>query len=426
MKHCKIAKLMRTRICLLALLFFYVFSAKIFSQDDSVPQEKTNENLAIVQFNIEGLKRTKRSYMDDLLSEFMQKPASKETLQAIETTLQAQNLFDQIKVSARESGPGQAVVDISFKEKWAILPMPIGYYTGDTYGAGLFVMDMNAFGRHCMAAAGGLYSSSGVMAVGVFQKPPVRKGELGFSVSGNFSKGKHDFANSKNYKVFGYESLFAGGRAKVLFKPTNSTAASFGAGYSFFNPIDSPQVERRNQWSVDASWGISSSSWNGFFLSVNSFNVSGEFLFSDVSEQTFAQSLTFSGEVQQPVCGRVRLITGARGFISNNLLKTNYVGRGKSGVTLLPSAFMTDQIFGILTGFEAAIVKAKFGVLSVYGLYEVAVARELNNSIYLCAGPEAGVRLYLAKLAYPAFAMGVSYNVNEDRFQYSFSGGASF
>ncbi|MBO4546989.1 MAG: hypothetical protein J5700_05365 [Treponema sp.] len=364
--------------------------------------------------------------MDGLLSQYMQKPASKETLQAIETTLQAQNLFDQIKVSAREAGQGQAAVDISFKEKWTILPLPVGWYTGDTYGAGLFIMDMNAFGRHCMATAGGLYSSSGIMFAGVFQKPPVQKGELGFSVAANFSKGKRDFANSKNYKVFGYDSIYAGARSKILFKPTNSTAASLGAGYSFFNPIDSPWVSRRNQWSVDASGGISSSSWNGFFLSVNSFNVGGEFLFSDVAQQKFAQTLTFAGEVQQPICGRIRLITGARGFVSNNLLKTNYVGRAKSGMTLLPSAFMTDQIFGLLTGFEAAVVKAHFGVLSVYGLYEVAAARELNNSTYLCHGPEAGVRLYLAKLAYPAFAMGTSYNVNENRFQYSFSGGASF
>ena len=417
---------MRTRICLLALLFFSIFSAKIFSQEDSVPQENASENLSIVQFNIDGLKRTKRSYMDGLLSHYLQKPASKETLKAIETTLQAQNLFDQIKVFAKPIADGQAAVDISFKEKWTILPMPIGYYTGDTYGAGLFVLDMNAFGQHCMATIGGMYSSSGFMAAGVFQKPPVQKGELGFSLSGNVSKSKRDFANSKNYKVYGYENVFAGARAKLLFKPTNSTVASVGTGYSFLNPIDSPRVSRRNQWSVDASWGISSSSWNGFFLSVNSFSVSGEFLFSDVSEQLFAQSMTFSGEVQQPVCGRVRLITAARGFISNNLLKTNYVGRAKSGVTLLPSAFMTDQIFGFMTGFEAAIVKAKFGVLSVYGLYEVAVARELNNSTYLCTGPEAGVRLYLAKLAFPAFAMGASYNIDENRFQYSFSGGASF
>ncbi|MBO7122629.1 MAG: hypothetical protein J6V90_05045 [Treponema sp.] len=406
-------------------------AANLFCQENGQVQDpKSAEQdfsaLSIVQFDISGLKRTKRSYMDGILNQFLQKPASEQTLKGIETVLQAQNLFDEIKVSARPLDGTSAAVDISFKEKWTILPMPIGYYTGDTYGAGLFIMDMNAFGRHCMAAIGGMYSSNGFFAAGVFQKPPTQKGDLGFSVAGNFSKGKRDFANSKNYWVFGYKSVYAGATAKVLFKPTNSTSLSVGGGYSFFNPIDSPNVQRRNQWSVDASWGVSSSSWNGFFLSVNSFSVGGEFLFSDVAEQTFAQTLSFSGEVQQPIFDRVRLITGARGFVSNNLLRTNFVGRGKSGVTLLPSAFMTDQIFGFLTGFEAAIIKANFGILSVYGLYEVALARELNNSIYLCTGPEAGVRLYLAKLAFPAFAMGASYNVNENRFQYSFSGGASF
>ncbi len=422
---------MPKRSALFVLFFSLFFAASLFCQEsDAFQSPKTAAQdfsaLAIVQFDISGLKRTKRSYMDKILNQFLQKPASEQTLKGIETVLQAQNLFDQIKVSARPLDGTSAAVDISFKEKWTILPMPIGYYTGDTYGAGLFIMDMNALGQRCMATVGGMYSSSGFFVAGVFQKPPAQKGDVGFSVSANFSKGKHDFANSKNYKVFGYENVYAGARARLLFKPTNSTSLSVGSGYSFFYPIDSPQVQRRNQWSVDASWGISSSSWNGFFLSVNSFSVGGEFLFSDVAEQRFAQTLTFSGEVQQPICGRVRLITGARGFVSNNLLKTNYVGRGKSGVTLLPSGFMTDQIFGFLTGFEAAVVKAKFGILSVYGLYEVAVARELNNSNYLCVGPEAGVRLYLAKLAFPAFAMGASYNVDEKRFQYSFSGGASF
>ncbi len=373
-----------------ALLFFFAAVGNVFSQEEGVlAEDNVQQNLLISTFNIEGLKRTKRHYMDKLLSGFLQKPASDETLKAIETKLQAEN-------------------------------------TGDSFAAGLFLMDMNTFGLHCSTILGGLYSTNGIMAAGVFQKPPVRKGEIGFAFAGNVSKNKREFANSRNYKVFEYESFYAGGRGKILLKPSDLTQASFGVGYSFFNPIDSPQVQRRNQWSVDASWGISTTSWNGFFLNVNSFNVGGELLFSDVSEQVFAQTVSVSGEVQRALFDRLRLVTGARGFFSNNLLKTNYVGRGNSAVTLLPTYFMTDQICGLFTGFEAAVVKAKFGVLSIYGLYEVAVARELNNSIYACSGPEMGLRVYLAKLAFPAFSMGASYNINENRFQYSFSGGASF
>ncbi|MBR3542711.1 MAG: hypothetical protein IKN82_03315 [Treponema sp.] len=410
-----------------ALLFFLTAVGNVFSQEEGVlAEDNVQQNLLISTFNIEGLKRTKRHYMDKLLSGFLQKPASDETLKAIETKLQAENLFDQIKVSAKKLDGERAEVDISFKEKWSVLPFPIGYYTGDSFAAGLFLMDMNTFGLHCSTILGGLYSTNGIMGAGVFQKPPVRKGEIGFVFAGNISKNKREFANSRNYKVFEYESFYAGGRGKILLKPSDLTQASFGVGYSFFNPIDSPQVQRRNQWSVDASWGISTTSWNGFFLNVNSFNVGGELLFSDVSEQVFAQTVSVSGEVQRALFDRLRLVTGARGFFSNNLLKTNYVGRGNSAVTLLPTYFMTDQICGLFTGFEAAVVKAKFGVLSIYGLYEVAVARELNNSIYACSGPEMGLRVYLAKLAFPAFAMGASYNINENRFQYSFSGGASF
>ena len=425
---------MKNYVFLFALIFSFAALSDAFSQEaapakDDVQSEQTiqpNQNLPIEAFNIEGLKRTKRSYMDSLLSEYMHKSASEKTLKAIETLLQAQNLFDQIKVSARPLGNNEAQVDISFKEKWSVLPFPVGYYTGDSYAAGLFIMDVNSLGQHCMTTVGGIYSSSGIMGAGAFQKPPAQKGKIGFTVSGSVSKSKREFANAKNYKVFEYENFFTGIKTGLLFKPLSFMAASVGIGYSFFNPIDSPNVQRRNQWSANASCKVSSSSWNGFFLSVNSLSLGGEFLFSDVSSQIFAQAITASGQVQQPIASRLRLMSGARGFFSNNLLKTNYAGKMESGVSILPNAFRTDQVFGFYTGFEAAVVKVNFGMLSVYALYEVAVAKDWNKSFYACHGPEAGVRLYLAKLAFPAFSMGASYNIDENRFAYSFSGGASF
>ena len=384
------------------------------------------ENLPIARFDISGLKRTKRSYMDNLLAEFNGKPVSVPTIKMIETTLQAQNLFDQINVSAKALDDGQAAVEISFKEKWSLLPLPVGYYTDGSYALGLFLMDMNTFGQHCTTILGGIYSPNTIMGAGVFRKPPAKKGKLGFSIAANVSRSKHTFADSKNIGVYTYKNFYSGARANILFKPTNATTASVGAGYSFFEPIDSPNVRRTNQWSAAATWGISSSSWNGYFLSVNSFDVGAEFLFSDNPEQRFAQTFEFGGQAQRPIYERIRLMTAARGFFSNDLLETNFVGRAKSGVTLLPSSFATNQIFGLFSGLEVAVAKSKFGMLSVYALYEVAVARDWDKTFYACHGPEAGVRIYLAKVAFPAFAFGASYNINEDRFQYSFSGGASF
>ena len=415
------------------------FAANVFCQEQD-PQEQNQktsaldyasgivgaENLSIAKFNIDGLKRTKRSYMDSLLADFIGKPVTVGAMKLIDTKLQAQNLFDQIKLSARAISETEAEVNISFKEKWSFLPLPVGYYTGDTLGAGLFILDMNALGQHCMATIGGLYSTSTIMGALAFQKAPVQKGKLGFSISGSGSKTTHQIANAANYRVFEYENYYGGLRTNLLLKPSNATNASVGVGYSFLKPIESPSIPTINQWSVSASWGISDSSWNGYFVSSNSFKVGTEILFSDNSEQYCAQTFNFEGQVQRVVIPRIRLMTNARGFFSNNLFVTNYTGRGSSGVTLLPSKFVTPQIFGLLSGLEAVVAKAKFGMLTVYALYEVAVARDWNKTFYACHGPEAGVRVYFAKLAFPAFAMGASYNIDENRFQYSISGGASF
>ena len=423
---------MKKSVFLFALFCFFL--TNLFSQEQNqngaAPDYASSvvgaENLLIAKFNIDGLKRTKRSYMDSLLADFIGKPVSAGVMKLIDTKLQAQNLFDQIKLSARAVSESEAEVNISFKEKWSFLPMPVGYYTGDTLGAGLFVLDMNALGQHCMAMIGGLYSSSSIMGAFAFQKAPVQKGKLGFAISGSGSKSIHQIANAANYRVYEYENYYGGVRTNLLLKPSSATYASVGAGYSFLKPIDSPSIPTINQWSVSASWGISDSSWNGYFVSSNSFKVGTEILFSDNPKQHCAQTVNFEGQVQRVVVPKIRLMTNARGFFSNDLYVTNYTGRGSSGVTLLPGKFATPQIFGLLSGLEAVVAKAKFGMLTVYGLYSVAVARDWNKTLYACHGPEAGVRLYLAKLAFPAFAMGASYNITENRFQYSFSGGASF
>ena len=41
-------------------------------------------------------------------------------------------------------------------------------------------------------------------------------------------------------------------------------------------------------------------------------------------------------------------------------------------------------------------------------------------------GPNGGVRFYLAKIAFPALAMGLAYNVTNNYWQFSASMGVSF
>lgn len=396
---------------------------------DSVIPGEDEEYPLIADFAISGLKRTKESYMRDLLSPYMGQPADEKTLKSIETTLQAQNLFDEIKVSAAplfDAESNETTVEISFKEKFSILPIPYGYYSDGSFAIGLFLADMNAFGIHDIFSVGGIYSKTNIMGMTAYVHQPRRPGRFGFSGAFFVSDSTSTHTNAEDYVTLKYKAFSLSTSARLLYKISQTMNASFGAGYSFFNPHESPWMRRTNTGSLSASWSVSKSSWNGYFLSSNALTVSGALLFSDNADFNFAQSASLNGSLQVPLASRFRLINGLASFYGNNLYYPNYVGRRAGGVSVLPSNFTTTKIAGIFSGFEGALVKGKYGMLSIYAFYEVAFTQDWDKSLYVGHGPEAGLRVYLAKIAFPAFSMGASYNITNREFQYSFSGGVSF
>ena len=71
-------------------------------------------------FSFEGLKKTKDSYMQELVKEYKGKEATEAVLKEIETLLQAQGLFTDIKVSVSEED--DSLINISVKEKVTFIP----------------------------------------------------------------------------------------------------------------------------------------------------------------------------------------------------------------------------------------------------------------------------------------------------------------
>ena len=58
-----------------------------------------NEDRTVVDLKIDGLKKTKESYVHRILSEYIGKKESEVKIKEIETILQEQNLFSEISVS---------------------------------------------------------------------------------------------------------------------------------------------------------------------------------------------------------------------------------------------------------------------------------------------------------------------------------------
>ena len=65
-------------------------------------------------------------------------------------------------------------------------------------------------------------------------------------------------------------------------------------------------------------------------------------------------------------------------------------------------------------------------MLSLYGDYQLVYTRDSDKEYKFEHGRNAGTRVYLAKIAFPALAMGLAYNVPHHRWQFSAAMGVSF
>ena len=66
------------------------------------------------------------------------------------------------------------------------------------------------------------------------------------------------------------------------------------------------------------------------------------------------------------------------------------------------------------------------GIFSLYGCYQVAVAKDFDREYKLNQGVGGGMQMYLKQLAIPAMSFGVVYNTTKKTFASSFSIGMNF
>lgn len=405
----------------------FIFASAVFPQEDSAPDtDSGGPPPVITNFNITGLKRTKEYYMRNLLSQFEGEPAAPETLEKVETVLRAENLFDEIEVSAAPVSEGGASVSIALKEKISFLPLPMAAFSDGSFMAGLFVIDMNAFGLHDFFALGGMFSADMRMGMTAYAKQPHNKNEFGFAVTGSVTDRENTFADAHDREIAAYDAFLIGTGAQLLYKPSAGQNVSAGFNYKHFRPRDTDFVSDLNQWTASGSWGLSSSSWNGIFLSASGISASGTIYFTDDADYRTGVSLSAGASFQLPVAQKIRLLGAAAGFAGKNLHYLSYQGRSAAGVSVLPSDFKTLKILGLSAGAEFCVAKIRYGTLSVYAQYQTALAQDWDESLYVAHGPEAGLCVYLAKIAFPAISVGGSYNITNSSWQYSIAAGVSF
>ncbi|MBR1536930.1 MAG: hypothetical protein IJ630_08325 [Treponema sp.] len=401
-------------------------------------QEQVDENLIISKINFIGLKKTRESYIQSKVKKFLNEPGSEENLHNLETTLQLEGLFNDIKIESEKKNDTECELNISVTEKITFIPLPFAMYSDTGFMAGGVIMDTNAFGRKDMFMFGGFFSKETLSGMAAFSKSAGEHGRPGISVFVSTAKKFPEYDNLSEEVVLKFKSIAFD--ANLLISEKFSEHITFSNGFSFssssnrdVSDYEGFSPESIITGSVSFSLGYSKSDWNGVFMSTNSASISAEagLTNSDEKKIRYPRRFSFSIGEQYPIFwDRFRIYQKISGFygIDNHL--SAFTEQGAGSVSILPGYFVTERIIGGNAGFELALKKFSWGMISIYADYQLVYAQDFtiegDGDYEFEHGANGGMRLYLAKIAFPALGIGLSYNVMHNRWQFSAAMGVSF
>ncbi len=419
--------------CICILLGLGSFTSSAFAQNipEQSSQRSTQPCVRITDIEFEGLKRTKKEYVTHELVHHIGQCAEDIDLGEIETELQTIGLFDEIHVEMRQTGMRQAVLDVSFKEKWYYIPIPMISYV-DEFMGGLFFMDMNAFGENKKFIIGGFGSKSKARGMIMYSTPSL-VGRPGLSFFGSIAKDNVTVHDIDKREVLEYQSINYMLGTKINYKFTLHSSVSLGAGYQYGDNtpnskyqknVDSERELSLSALSLNAGYQYVVSDWNGWFMSGIRVSANGELALID--SDILSPSIEIKASYQRPIfVDRLRILAHAAGYYAYQTRMPMYKKARTVGADFLPNKFISPILLGGGAGLEVGIYRFKWASFSIGAQYQVALAQDWDESMAFHHGWSSGVSVNLSKIAFPAFSLGVAQDVTNGQFKFALGMGMS-
>lgn len=400
----------------LFLVIFILFSAPFlgFSQEES----ESAKTVFIETIEISGLKKTKESYVQNILKKYIGKDSSKLELKNVETDLQAEGIFSEVNATVQEK-----TLVVQVKEKITFLPLPFASYSSDGLMGGFMLMNMNAFGKKNNIIAGGVVKKNMYNGMVMFSKPAVDINHPGISTFFSVVYKENDITDFYKDTVYEADSFMIRGSLTLEEKISSFFKVSLDSSYSLANIWDHDEDPVVNMWLFGAKLSFSDVNWNGWYLLSNSLNLRSSIGFD--YDGNFIQEYYAGGELNIPFVPRLRGVLKAAGTMNFNKNILFQATRGDVGSTILYSKFRTERIAASSFMLEGSIFKKKVATVAVYGSYECAVVKDADDSAVFAHGPGAGLRVYMQQVAFPAVVVGASYNIPLNAWQYVISIGVN-
>lgn len=381
-------------------LLIILFSAAVVLQAHGV---------TVREIEVEGLKKTNPERFMKLLERYKGKEA--DTAAVTETILRT-GIFETPETEVTEEG----TLRIKVKEKFSFLPIPFASASSGTYMGGLVIMDNNAFGLMNSLAAGGFFSDSSYSFFAGYSHRQGADEPFGWQFAVNSGKTDAETENEYGTVLHRYSGTKYGISGGISCRPLPGIRLETKAGYRTFD----------GEPSVPASVSVSAgkSSWNGIFMNTSSLDITAEHSFG--SEDRSFSSITVKGLWEQPLPGRLRLTAEAGWFHAPDIPPEYAESPSVTGISLLGSRYKVSSAASCGAGLEWCALNLPFGMLTLYGQYQLAYLENVTYGETPAHGPVAGIRFYLKKIAFPAINIYTSYNADTGNLRTSAGAGFSF
>ncbi|MDR3200470.1 MAG: hypothetical protein LBT68_03325 [Spirochaetales bacterium] len=426
---------------LLCISLFFLALAALRAQDGGaeeaeIPAYAEFPGAVIQSFEVHGLERTKLSVIEPYYEPYIGKPYADFSEEILVQELRKMGIFNpEIKVFPREvPGSRETGVDIIIvlEEKWTFLPFPFAAATsgGSAYG-GLGLLESNFLGYNKKIYAMGLVSNRGWQGMFGYTDPSLLGSDFGLNLNAGGSISERELVSERDVLWQNYETTDISFRGGLSWKAPGGITAGVTAGYldrgvsedfdSNFLPPDSARFAQSGLSFQYADIYYDSVLVYGFF-----FRAQCEYESSLTANAGSYSQYEANLRHQIEIGDGHRLSFSASGLHSPGapLVMEREIG-GKS-VKTLPDGFIADAAAAAQASFEFILSTTSWGAFTAQAAYEAAIFSLDDSSPAYSHGPGAGIRVYLTKIALPAFGIDVYYNIKTGEAYSSVYMGFSF
>ena len=410
---------------MLCFAFFLMLGiSQLYSQEET----STETAREITGLEVIGLKRTKDHIARYPLERFIGRQADSLDTNEVTAVVKDTGILEPAGVELIETEEG-VILRVTVQEKWTIIPFPLAMVSSGGNTFGLFLLDTNAFGLRDQAALGGMYGSTGWLAMALYNHTPNRRGQFGWNSSFMYSRREQEDQDrdEKIHRRYTTDQLrFSFG----LYYPFTNHLTVFGAA-SFSkitlkdnNKTFNPPEDGAMLLGLIPGISLRYSDWDGFLLSQQSLSLEYHYNFA-ISGSPYQQT-EMKAIFEKSIIPGFRLALKSGSVWTSGSDPKYEEGPHAAQVDILPRSFSAKHYAGLSAGLEKHLFKTKMGTLSVLSSWQCVFSHGPISGDEFDNGPSGGIRFYLTRIALPAMGITAAYNMNSGLVQFGFNLGMEF